>query len=129
MTKRYKLIKDLPFQKADNSEWETEERFEDPHVYFTKGNERFIWYAGWGSPLKSGFFEEVKPTRWRANEGRAYWLISNNSTLLEACEDLEEMDEHRNELGNYFRTEADAQIALDKYIRPAFDAAHTELGY
>lgn len=63
MTKRYKLIKDLPFQKADDTEWEIEETSADTYTYFSNGEKRLVWYASWGPPLESGFFEEIKPTR------------------------------------------------------------------
>lgn len=125
---KFLLKKDLPFQKADDTEWEmmfgTEYLFNN-----SKLENGFVWVRSWGNPLTSGFFEPVEEKRWRAKKNGIYWLINSLSEIIDADDYFYSIDALRYTLGNYFRTEADAQLALDKYIKPALDAAHEALGY
>lgn len=128
MTKKYRLIQNLPFQKADETEWEL---CRDAYGSWKvkSGDFFFTWEAYWHEPLTSGFFEEIKPERWRAEEQTKYYVFTVTGRIDYFNETNTIFDTAANEFGNYFKTREDAQLALDKFIKPAFDAAHEELQY
>lgn len=129
---KYRLIKDLPFKKADDTEWEivVNDNCHDGSWWLTdERGSRLVWAGIWGNPLTSGFFEPVEEKRWRAEEGEEYFSIFHDGEIAKIIEFFVRFDENRNKFGNYFRTKADAKLALGKYIKPAFEAAHEVLGY
>lgn len=137
MNKKYRLIKNLPFQKADDTEWEirANDNCRDGSWWFTDNeSSRFRWDLLWGNPFESGFFEEIKPARWWSLRGNSFFYIHEDASGI-GCQNSVGQDKAigfelaAHKLGNYFKSEADAQLALDKYIKPAFYAAHEELGY
>ena len=117
---KYKLIKDLPFQKADDSEWDMigtygkiKSDYPEP-IYFSKEGTSFKWPIDWGDPLTSGWFEEVKPKRWRAESGCYYYCIFATGVRTLAKEVHAISDDQCYETGNYFRTKEQAEEALKR---------------
>lgn len=53
------------------------------------------------------------PKRWRAEQKKGYFYIYSNGLVDETMESYKTMDNQRYELGNYFRTEEEAQKVLD----------------
>lgn len=110
--KRYKLLKDLPtFNKGD-----TFRLTEHGHLMSEKAG--VIAYA---EPtleefniLDSGWFEEIPECkRWRAKEDEVYWCVRNGGGVADDYEQRVEIDDRRYELGNYFKTEEEAQKAAE----------------
>ena len=64
--------------------------------------------------LDSDWFEEIpEGKRWRAKEGERYWWVQNDGGVTNDCDDWVDIDDGRYELGNYFKTEEEAQKAAD----------------
>lgn len=65
--------------------------------------------------LDSDWFEEIPEDykRWRADEEGLYWFVGNEGEVYEDLENREHIDNGRYELGNYFRTEAEAEKAVE----------------
>ena len=110
--KRYRLLKDLPtFNKGDIFRL-TE------HGHLMSEEAGVIAYA---EPtlekfniLNSGWFEEIpEGKRWRAEEGGQYWHVEDDGLVAGDHEDKVGTDDRRYELGNYFKTEEEAQKASD----------------
>lgn len=53
------------------------------------------------------------PKRWRAEQKKGYFYIHSNGLVDETMESYKTMDNQRYELGNYFRTEEEAQKIID----------------
>ena len=51
--------------------------------------------------------------RWRAEQKKGYFYIHSNGLVDETMESYKTMDNQRYELGNYFRTEEEAQKVID----------------
>lgn len=51
--------------------------------------------------------------RWRAEPGKGYFYIYSNGFVDETMERYNSMDNQRYELGNYFRTEKEAEKIID----------------
>lgn len=111
--KRYKLLKDLPtFSKGD-----TFQLTNGGHLMSEET--RVIAFAE--STLKqfnilnSDWFEEIPEDykRWRAEEGERYWWVQNDGGVTNDCDDWVDIDDGRYELGNYFKTEEEAQKAAE----------------
>lgn len=51
--------------------------------------------------------------RWRAEQKKGYFYIHSNGLVDETMESYKTMDNQRYELGNYFRTEEEAQKIID----------------
>jgi hypothetical protein len=120
--KKWKLVKDLPFQKADETEWKIKEEKKTANTFLFEGIEyplklyHFYWDGTWGDPLTSGFFEEIKPKKWRAKTGKPYFSI-NSYACFEAVCDVEGFfleDENLWETNNYFRTKEQAEEAANR---------------
>ena len=111
--KRYRLLKDLPtFDKGDIFRLT-----EHGHLMSEKAG--VIAYA---EPtlekfniLDSDWFEEIPEDhrRWRAEEGERYWWVQNDGETDDDYDDKVGTDDRRYELGNYFKTEEEAQKASD----------------
>lgn len=110
--KRYKLLKDLPtFDKGDTFRL-TE------HGHLMSEEEGVIAYA---KPtlekfniLDSDWFEGIQEhERWRAKKGGQYWCVQSDGGVVYDHEIKVDVDDERYELGNYFKTEEEAQKAAD----------------
>lgn len=55
-----------------------------------------------------------KPKRWRAGEGERYYLVTSMGDVEWYCEDGDSSDDEYWEMGNYFQTEEEAEIASKK---------------
>lgn len=53
------------------------------------------------------------PKRWRAEQKKGYFYIHSNGLVDETMESYKTMDNQRYELGNYFKTEEEAQKIID----------------
>ncbi|HWZ65600.1 MAG TPA: hypothetical protein VNX65_02260 [Patescibacteria group bacterium] len=75
--------------------------------------------------LDKDWFEPVpdkpeKPKRWRAEDGQRYWFVDQNGTVDYLRDDRYDLDGELYELGNYFRTEAQAE-AVARAVRALFE--------
>lgn len=59
------------------------------------------------------------PKRWRAEIGEKYWFIDTEFSVCYSVEQNFIRDGKRYKVGNYFKTEEEAQVKLDK-IKPIF---------
>ena len=62
-------------------------------------------------------FERIDPPRWRAEAGQIYWFVNSACDASQSCEYNREHDEKRFVIGNYYRTEAEAQAAAERVLR------------
>lgn len=110
--KRYKLLKDLAGLKAGSTLYLNELGnlvAEDKTTIVFLAN--FIHHY---SLLDSDWLEEAPECkRWRAKEGERYWFVRGDGEISDDCELKTNIDGRRYELGNYFKTEGEAQKALD----------------
>ena len=53
------------------------------------------------------------PKRWRAEQKKGYFYIHSNGLVDETMESYKTMDNQKYELGNYFKTEEEAQKIID----------------
>lgn len=53
--------------------------------------------------------EEVKPARWRAEEGSSYYIVNSVLEVDRFYDDREPSDDKLYNCGNYFRTETEAK--------------------
>lgn len=115
--KRYKLLKDLPtFNKGDVfylSVLGHLVREKDGVIAYSKPTlEEF-------NILDSDWLEEIPEEykRWRADKGGLYWYVSSYSEARGAtCSSMElycSTDDYRRSIGNYFKTEAEAEKAAE----------------
>lgn len=111
--KRYKLLKDLPtFSKGDTFRL-TE------HGHLMSEKDGVIAYAKltlkkFNILLDSDWFKEITESkRWRAKEGGRYWCVGNDGGVYDDYDDKTDVDDGRYELGNYFKTEEEAQRAAN----------------
>lgn len=56
--------------------------------------------------------EEIKPFRWRAERGNAYYTIDSTMLVVESSEYGDRYDNGRYDSGNYFKTADEAQKAV-----------------
>ena len=110
--KRYKLLKDLAGLEAGSTLYLNELGnlvADDKTTIVFLAN--FIHHY---SLLDGDWFEELPECkRWRAKEDERYWCVQDDGGVAEACEDWVDIDDGRYELGNYFKTEEEAQKASD----------------
>lgn len=111
--KRYKLLKDLAGLKAGSTLYLNELGSlvaEDKTTIVFLAN--FIHHY---SLLDSDWFEEIPEEykRWRAKEGEWYWCVKSDGGVYDDCEIRIGIDDGRYGLGNYFKTEEEAQKAAD----------------
>lgn len=59
------------------------------------------------------------PKRWRSEKGEKYFFIASHGEVMCDTDSYLKTDDERYELGNYFKTEKEAQAKLDK-IKPIF---------
>ena len=111
--KRYKLLKDLAGLEAGSTLYLNELGnlvAEDKTTIVFLAN--FIHHY---SLLDSDWFEELpdERKRWRAEEGERYWWVGSVGEVYDDCDNGGCIDDGRYELGNYFKTEEEAQKASD----------------
>ena len=58
--------------------------------------------------------QEKKCKRWRGNQNEKYWYISSDSIVNHTMEMNDDQDDGSYEIGNYFRTEEEAEKAVEK---------------
>lgn len=110
--KRYKLLKDLPtFSKGDTfrlTECGNLMSEETGVIAYAESTlEKF-------NILDNGWFEEITESKqWRAKEGGRYWCVGNDGGVYDDYDDKTDVDDGRYELGNYFKTEEEAQRAAN----------------
>lgn len=117
---KYKLVKDLPFQKADDTEWELVGEgiyINDQKVCLFKAigeDTNLPWEMSWGDPLTSGFFEEVKAKRWRGKKNETYYFVRYGFSVVKTYDEYSSVDDLMWEDGNYFRTKDQAEEAAKR---------------
>lgn len=112
--KRYKLLKDLPtFDKGDIFRVDEDSgcliREKDGVAAYTPYTlEKF-------NILDSEWFEEIPEDykRWRAKRNDSYYWLTEDLGVVEEREDGGAVDERLHAIGNYFKTEWEAQKAAD----------------
>lgn len=111
--KRYKLLKDLAGLKAGSTLCLNElgslvAEDKTTIVFLAK----FIHHY---NLLDSDWFEEIPEDhrRWRAKEDGQYWYVEEDGGVANDYDDKVGTDDRRYELGNYFKTEEEAQKASD----------------
>lgn len=58
--------------------------------------------------------EQQKPKRWRANNGDFYWCVDSDGSPASSEENGLIYDDRKYSVGNYFRTESDAEYAAQE---------------
>lgn len=58
--------------------------------------------------------EEIKPLKWRAEQGAGYYTVSNTIDVMKMYDVRDSFDNKRYENGNYFKTKEEAEIAAEK---------------
>lgn len=111
--KRYKLLKDLAGLKAGSTLYLNELGnlvAEDKTTIVFLAN--FIHFY---NILDSDWFEEIPEDykRWRADEDEQYWYIGSCGAVISDRDDRVSADDAYYEFGNYFRTEAEAEKAVN----------------
>lgn len=71
--------------------------------------------------------KRVEKIRWRAEEGKDYFIVSSQGKIVEYEENNNCIDEDSYEFGNYFRTEEQAKEAA-KRIKEVLYKYHEEIG-
>lgn len=111
--KRYKLLKDLPtFNEGDVfylSVLGHLVREKDGVIAYSKPTlEEFnILDSDWLEELP----EEYK--RWRAKEDKQYWFMDDDGEVYDNRDNRDSIDSGRYKLGNYFKTEEEAEKAVE----------------
>lgn len=108
--KRYKLLKDLPtFNKGDTF------RLDEICGCLVREKDGVVAYAPYTlkkfNILDSEWFEEIHEgyKRWRAKKGGQYWCVQSDGGVVYDHEIEVDVDDERYEIGNYFKTEEEAQ--------------------
>lgn len=71
------------------------------------------------TPYLKATAEEIKPLRWRAEQGGVYYTITTRLTIAESTDDRTLVDNDLYKSENYFQTEEKA-IEVLKHIIPYF---------
>ena len=58
---------------------------------------------------------ELKPMRWKAKEGYPYYYVDSSLLVTETTEEGYTSDRMRYDVGNYFKTEEEAQWFAEKF--------------
>lgn len=118
--KRYKLKKDTPTLKAGAIFVEEGDNFND--------YKELVQVVPYGCPNRPWFavseidnfdewFEEIpeKHERWRGGRGDSYYFIDDEGAIRHEIDTNDGMDNYRYNIGNYFKTEAEAE-SYKKYL-------------
>lgn len=94
----------------------------ETNLYYISPNTNFVCgvneYAQFAPYLKATA-EEIKPLRWRAEQGGVYYTITARLTVAESTDDRTLVDNDLYKSENYFQTEEEA-IKVLKHIIPYF---------
>ena len=112
--KRYRLLKDLPtFNKGDTF------RLDGDSGCLVRERDGVVAYSPYPlekfNILGSEWFEEIPEEykRWRAKRGEWYWCVKSDGKVCDDEEQYTFWDDKCFSIGNYFKTEEEAQKASD----------------
>lgn len=118
--KKYKLLKDLPFVKAGSILTEQEGHNDRPCLCKDEDDMGIIVNSGKYEKMKEAgifyeWFEEIEESRvWEPRRGDKYWYIDECGSVDIYVYDGDDTDQMILELGNCFRTQKDAEQAVEK---------------
>ena len=117
--KRYKLLKDTPTVKAGTifEERESPDEYKELGQVVTDGCLTRPWLTVSEINNFDDWFEEIpeKHERWRGGRGDDYYFISDEGAIRHEIDTNDGMDNYRYNIGNYFKTEAEAE-SYKKYL-------------
>lgn len=117
--KRYKLLKDTPTVKAGTifEERESPDEYKELGQVVTDGCLTRPWLTVSEIDNFDEWFEEIpeKHERWRGGRGDSYYFIDDEGAIRHEIDINDGMDNYRYNIGNYFKTEAEAE-SYKKYL-------------
>lgn len=117
--KRYKLLKDTPTVKAGTifEERESPDEYKELGQVVTDGCLTRPWLTVSEIDNFDEWFEEIpeKHERWRGGRGDSYYFIDDEGAIRHEIDTNDGMDNYRYNIGNYFKTEAEAE-SYKKYL-------------
>lgn len=117
--KRYKLLKDTPTVKAGTifEERESPDEYKELGQVVTDGCLTRPWLTVSEIDNFDEWFEEIpeKHERWRGGRGDSYYFIDDEGAIRHEIDTNDGMDNYRYNIGNYFKTEAEAE-SCKKYL-------------
>lgn len=117
--KRYKLLKDTPTVKAGTifEERESPDEYKELGQVVTDGCLTRPWLTVSEIDNFDEWFEEIpeKHERWRGGRGDSYYFIDDEGAIRHEIDTNDCMDNYRYNIGNYFKTEAEAE-SYKKYL-------------
>lgn len=117
--KRYKLLKDTPTLKAGTifEERESPDEYKELGQVVTDGCLTRPWLTVSEINNFDDWFEEIpeKYERWRGGRGDSYYFIDDEGAIRHEIDTNDGMDNYRYNIGNYFKTEAEAE-SYKKYL-------------
>ena len=117
--KRYKLLKDTPTLKAGTifEERESPDEYKELGQVVADGCLTRPWLTVSEINNFDDWFEEIpeKHERWRGGRGDSYYFIDDEGAIRHEIDTNDGMDNYRYNIGNYFKTEAEAE-SYKKYL-------------
>ena len=117
--KRYKLLKDTPTVKAGTifEERESPDEYKELGQVVTDGCLTRPWLTVSEIDNFDEWFEEIpeKHERWRGGRSDSYYFIDDEGAIRHEIDTNDGMDNYRYNIGNYFKTEAEAE-SYKKYL-------------
>lgn len=117
--KRYKLLKDTPTVKAGTifEERESPDEYKELGQVVTDGCLTRPWLTVSEIDNFDEWFEEIpeKHERWRGGRGDSYYFIDDEGAIRHEIDTNDGMENYRYNIGNYFKTEAEAE-SYKKYL-------------
>ena len=117
--KLYKLLKDTPTVKAGTifEERESPDEYKELGQVVTDGCLTRPWLTVSEIDNFDEWFEEIpeKHERWRGGRGDSYYFIDDEGAIRHEIDTNDGMDNYRYNIGNYFKTEAEAE-SYKKYL-------------
>lgn len=117
--KRYKLLKDTPTLKAGTifEERESPDEYKELGQVVADGCLTRPWLTVSEINNFDDWFEEIpeKHERWRGGRGDSYYFIDDEGAIRHEIDTNDGMDSYRYNIGNYFKTEAEAE-SYKKYL-------------
>ena len=117
--KRYKLLKDTPTVKAGTifEERESPDEYKELGQVVADGCLTRPWLTVSEINNFDEWFEEIpeKHERWRGGRGDSYYFIDDEGAIRHEIDTNDGMDNYRYNIGNYFKTEAEAE-SYKKYL-------------
>lgn len=135
MSSKYKLLKDLPGYKAGTvfvlKDGFGRDNYWAEELEFTATTEvddylqKILWsrendeqHTDWFEPIK-------KPTRWRAEIGKTYYLVNTTNHVEDMLENTSNLDKACYNLGNYFKTREQAETVAEA-IKKMLEWIHSD---